>query len=179
MEQINHTLRQRYDALARQRNQVDNKQPASSIEETVKPSSSSIELPAVIDDLIDNKMYRNKFKSLIRRGHLQDLLELAELAAKKDKPSHWFSMVTAKRRWEQTLKFLAKAREIARTAAEVIKRLPVPSDAVNVVYKACWRVSGHAVRLAITAAETGRDPFKYFAWLVWKGHDKQPTGATA
>lgn len=72
--------------------------PGSSIEKTVGNNTSSIELLAVIDDLIDNKMYRNKFRKLIREGHLRGLLELAEQAGSKDKPSHWFAKVTAKRR---------------------------------------------------------------------------------
>jgi hypothetical protein len=174
VEHISQTLSQRY-ATARSRKQSTNDPSDASIEETVSnTSTSSIELPEAIDGLIDNKMYRNKFRKLIREGHLQDLLELVELAKTKDKPSHWFAMVTAKRRWEQTLKFLAKLREIARQAAEVLKRMKVPSDKVNVVYKACWRVRSVAVRHAVTAAEIGRDPFKLFCWLCWKGGSGRP-----
>jgi hypothetical protein len=175
VERISQTLDTQYGAAVRQAKRSTTSD--ASIGETVNPASSSIELPAVIDELIDNKMYRNKFRSLIRRGHLQDLLELAGLAASKDKPSHWFAKVTAKRCWEQTLKFLAKAREIARMAAEVTKRIKVPTGSLNVVYKACWRVRGQTIRHAITAAETGRDPFKLFTWLCWKNpmHQTVPT----
>src|SRR5574338_696384 len=57
-------------------------------------TNNSIDIPQEIDDLIDNKAYRNKFKSLIKKGHLHDLLELAAQARTKDKPKHWFAQAT-------------------------------------------------------------------------------------
>jgi hypothetical protein len=114
-------------------------------------------------------MYRNKFRKLIREGHLNDLLELTEMATTREKPSHWFAKVTAKSRWEQTLKFLAKAREIARMAAEVVERLQVPVESLKTVYKACWKHGATVIRHAVTAAETAKEgTFKYFCWLCWK-----------
>lgn len=164
MESISQTLAQRQSCLVRSVSQ-----PVASIEEAGSNTAKSIEaVPSQIDDLIDNKMYRNKFRKLIREGHLQDLLELVEIAHTKDKPSHWFATATAKKSWDKTLAFLAKAREIARTAAEVVKRLAVPVGHLKAVYKACWTLRSTALRHAITAAETGRDPFKLFCWLCWK-----------
>lgn len=165
MESISQTLAQRQSGLARKVSS-----PVVSIEEAgSNTTTKSIEaVPSQIDNLIDNKMYRNKFRKLIREGHLQDLLELAEIALTKGKPSHWFATVTAKKNWDKTLAFLAKAREIARTAAEVIKRLIVPGGHLKAVYKACWTLRSTALRHAITAAETGRNPFKLFCWLCWK-----------
>jgi len=40
---------------------------------------------------------------------------------------------------------------------------------MRVVYKACWKLKGLALRHAVTANETATgDPFKYFSWLCWK-----------
>lgn len=130
-------------------------------------TNNSIELPLEIDSLIDNKMYRNKFKKLVRDGHLGDLLELAAIAGTKDAPSRWFATVTSKARWEGTLTWLRKAREVVQNALEVVNRLRINPDGMKAVYKACWRRKD-AVRLAVTAEETGRDRIKYFHWLCWK-----------
>lgn len=122
-------------------------------------------IPDEIDSLIDNKMYRNKFKKMIREGHLQDLLELAEIALTKDKPSCWFARVCKNSRWENTLVWLRKARVVARKATEVAKRLSAKPEQMKAIYKACWR-RGDVIRLAVTASETGVDKFKYFNWLT-------------
>ncbi|MFG2681783.1 hypothetical protein [Streptomyces sp. NPDC048392] len=125
------------------------------------------EIPQAVDDLIDNKMYRNKFKSLIRRGHLQDLLDLVEVAQTKERPSRWFATVTAKKCWERTLDFLKKLREVQRVVKEVSQRLRVPSKDVGAVFKAAWRHKQGAIRFAVTAAETGkRHPFGLFCKLA-------------
>jgi len=140
-------------------------------------ASNSIELPAEIDDLIDNKMYRNKFRKLVREGHLNDLLALAEIARTKNKPSFWFSRATRTTPipgheseptfWQRSLKYLAKLREIAQQAAEIQQRLNATTEQVKTIYKACWRRSD-AVLQAIKAEETGRERFKYFCWLCWR-----------
>ncbi|WP_146063451.1 hypothetical protein [Streptomyces sp. SM11] len=137
-------------------------------------SSSSVssieatqEIPQVIDDLIDNKMYRNKFKALIRRGHLQDLLDLVEVAHTKEKPSRWFATVTAKKCWERTLDFLKKLRKVERLVQEVGKRLTVPASNLGAVFKAAWRHQDATVRMAVRAAETGKKhPFRLFCALA-------------
>ena len=100
----------------------------------------------------------------MREGHLNALLELAEVASTKDNPSHWFARAASKAQWERTLDFLAKMREVARAAAEVVKRLT--GVAQKVAYAACWEAKSAAVRHAVTAQETGRDAVKYFCWLV-------------
>src|SRR5690348_10448615 len=84
-----------------------------------QPPESADEIPAPIDDLIDNKMFRNRYKRLIREGHLPDLLELAALALEKDKPSHWFAKACSVKMWERTLDFLAKLRAVQSTAERV------------------------------------------------------------
>ncbi|MDN3263304.1 hypothetical protein QWJ26_26540 [Streptomyces sp. CSDS2] len=121
------------------------------------------EIPKVIDDLIDNKMFRNKFKALIRRGHLQDLLDLAAVAPTKEKPSRWFATVTAKKNWERTLDFLKKLRKVERVVQEVQRRIQVPARNVAAVFKAAWLHQDSTVRLAIDASEKATtSPFRYF-----------------
>jgi hypothetical protein len=139
---------------------------------------ATADIPEAIDALIDNKSYRNKFRALIRKGHLKDLLELAAMAQNKEKPSHWFAKWTRTTpekgkegeptNWQRTLQFLARAREVARNAAEVLRRLKVPTKSLKAVYKACWKLRGIAIQRAVTAAEIGRDPFRLFCWLCYR-----------
>ena len=138
----------------------------SSIERSrVKLTNNSIDLPAEIDSLIDNKMYRNKFRKLIREGHLASLLKLAEIAHTKGTPSRWFAMVTAKRNWERTLEFLAKVRQVANQVAHAAEKLNIPAARLKPLFKAAWQLHGQLPRLAGLAKETGRDPERYFWWL--------------
>lgn len=153
---------------------------------SIEPAHSTtqappIDIPESIDALIDNKMYRNKFKKLIRDGHLNDLLELAKMARGKDNPSHWFATVTATKskdgkppRWQSTLKFLSELRSVRQTATEVLRRVQVPAGSLNAVYKACWRLREAVVQRAVTAAEIGRDPFRLFCWLCYSSAGTQP-----
>jgi hypothetical protein len=141
--------------------------------ESIEPARSqtqvapTADIPEVIDALIDNKSYRNKFRSLIRQGHLNDLLELARVAKEKDAPSRWFSVVTAKANWQATLKFLAELRNINQLVHQVTKRLHVPQTSIRAIYKACWRFGESTIQHAVTAAEIGRDPFRLFCWLCY------------
>jgi hypothetical protein len=158
----------------------------SSIESSVGTNNTSIELPPEIDALIDNKAYRNKFKSLIRKGYLQDLLELAEIALTKDQPSHWFAKATKTTlapgqegltMWERTLKYLAKLRNIQQMAERVAAK--IGTTVTKGIYKQIWR-GANVERWADTVAEmkhlagqrAGKriirkdtDPAKYFMWL--------------
>jgi len=134
-------------------------------------SSTSIELPAIITDLITGSDYwknakQNRYKKLIRDGFYGELMQLAEIAQTKKVPANWFAKVASKANWERTLEFIAKLRKVAQAAAEVAKRLAVPSDKMKAVYKACWRLGDGVIRHAITAQETGRDRYKYFCWLT-------------
>lgn len=137
----------------------------------------SIELPQAIDDLIDNKMYRNKFKKLVREGHLRDLLELAALARTKDHPSHWFARATKTTaapgqegkptNWQRALNYLAKLRQVAMTAERVARR--IGTKVSKFIYKQIW--NGVSVeRWAIQAEEMrhdkpGQSKLKHFVWL--------------
>jgi hypothetical protein len=151
----------------------------TSIDSTVGTTTNkaSIELPQAVDDLIDNKMYRNKFKKLIREGHLHDLLELAALARTKDNPSHWFARATKTTaapghegkptNWERALTYLAKLRQVAMTAERVAKRIGTKVN--NFIYQQIWQ-GVNVERWAIAAQEVrhdkpGQSREKYFAWL--------------
>lgn len=150
----------------------------ASIENTDNNINTSIDIPVEIDNLIDNKMYRNKFRYLIRQGHLQPLLRLAAMSVQKDAPSRWFAIVTSKKNWERTLAFLAKLSEMAAIVDRVMERLNVGELAKPLVYKAVWVLGVGAERIAVTAQEVGRDRLKLFAWLYGKQAHKlaQPAG---
>jgi hypothetical protein len=131
-------------------------------------TSKSIELPAAIDDLIDDKKYRPKFAKMIREGWLNDLLELAEIAKEQNKPSHWFAKYTSLKNRERTRKWLEQIRQVRRNAAEVIRRLKAKTSQYKAVYAACWKKGSSVISHAINAQEIGRDKFKLFCWLVWR-----------
>jgi hypothetical protein len=160
---------------------------ASSIEASVITNNTSIEIPPEIDALIDNKAYRNKFRSLIRKGHLQDLLELAEVAVTKDNPLHWFAAATRTTplpgqeglptRWERTLEYQAKLRNIRVMA--MLVAVKIGTEVTKGIYKQIWR-GANVERWADTAAEMKHlagqkagnrtirkdtDPARYFMWL--------------
>jgi pyruvate-formate lyase-activating enzyme len=139
---------------------------------SVNTSKLSIELPEVIDSLIDNKAYRNRYKKLIREGHLQRLLQLAEYAATKDKPSHWFARACSVKSWESTLQWLKKAIEIARNAAEVARRLAAKASDMKAIYKAAWRFKSAVIAKAVLAEEIvnekGGNKLRLFNYLCWK-----------
>lgn len=174
--QLSDLLHETYGAKLRQR-QANNEEVSIESIASKANNNTSIELPQAIDDLIDNKMYRNKFRKLIREGHLPDLLELAALARTKEKPSHWFARATKTTaapgqegkptNWERALKYLAKLHQVAETAERVAKRLGTKVN--NFIYKQIW--SGVNVeRWAIQAEETrhdkpGRSRVKHFIWL--------------
>lgn len=133
------------------------------------------DIPDSVDQLIDNKMYRNKYKKLIREGHLQDLVELAQVARERStetSPSRYFARATrttpikgeegALTRWERALKFLANLRNVRNQAQAVASRLGI--QVTGFILKQVW--SGKLVdRWAAVAQESGRNKERYFAWL--------------
>src|SRR5437763_4289528 len=84
---------------------------------------ASIELPQEIKALTTGNDFwvnakSNRYKKLIREGHLDKLLHLAKLAhtqSTREHPSHWFAKACSKARWEKyTLPYFAKLKEVAR-----------------------------------------------------------------
>src|SRR5438270_11081903 len=122
-------------------------------------SDTSIELPAAITNLITGSEFwvsakSNRYKKLIREGHLDNLLELAKLALTKDNPAHWFAKVCSVKAWERTLDFLKKLYSVRMKAAQVAKR--IGEGMTKFVYKQIWagkNVEHHAV----TAEEVRHD----------------------
>lgn len=158
---------------------LEQKRADASIENNSKNlTNNSIELPAEIEELVTGDEYWrkakiNRYKMLIREGHLNDLLELAKMAreqATKAHPSHWFAKWASKKEWGRTLETLAKLRQAARVVAEVAERIAAPVKHIKAVYAAYWRFNGAIMQQAVTAQETGRDSFKYFCWLTRKEH---------
>jgi hypothetical protein len=133
----------------------------TSIEGSGSNNITSIEIPAEVDALIDNKAYYNKFRKLMRE-YPREIMALVELAHIKAQPSRWFATVTAKKNWERTLKFLAELFRVRELAERVAKKLSI--TVTNFIYQQAWR-GVNVERWADTAAEVGEHKAKYFTWL--------------
>jgi len=142
--------------LQAMREQRDNKNKELKIK---AGSDTSIELPAAISNLITGSDFwvtakSNRYKKLIREGHLDDLLELAKLALTKNNPAHWFAKVCSVKAWERTLDFLKKLYSVRMKAAQVTKR--IGEGLTKFVYKQIW-AGKNVERHAITAEEVRHD----------------------
>jgi hypothetical protein len=147
----------------------------ASIENTVSKAftnNTSIELPEKIKGLITGNDFwvnakTNRYKKLIREGHLDKLLELAKMAHSKNNPANWFAKVCSKATWERTLAYFAKLKEVARKAEHVARRLGTTVN--KFIYKQIWK-GVNVERWAVTAEEVrhdkpGQSREKHFAWL--------------
>ena len=133
---------ERFQAM---RQQHDTKQKQSEAND-----NNSIELPAAIKNLTTGNDYwvtakTNRYKKLIREGHVNDLLELAKLApvmATKADPSHWFAASASVKQWERSQDFLQKLRRLYIVAAQVLARLGAQASVADrlqkLVYKQIW-----------------------------------------
>ena len=141
-------------------------------------NNTSIELPSEIKALITGSDFwvqakTNRYKKLIREGHLEKLLYLAREAQAKEHPANWFAAACSKANWEErTLPYFAKLREVARKAEQVVRRLGTKIN--NFIYKMIWR-GVNVVRWAVAAEEVphkqpGQSREKYFAWLCVNEH---------
>lgn len=139
-------------------------------------NNTSIELPEEISSLIVGEAFReariNRYRMLIRQGHLRYLLELARFCRRvaTKNPAFLFARMASKAKWDQTVKFCEKLVETARAAAEAAQRLSAPVS--RAIYKACWRFKGSTVQKAALAAEivdmNGGNKFRLFNWYCWK-----------
>lgn len=154
---------------------------ATSIELTTnnQQNNTSIELPPDITALITGTPYwvqakTNRYKKLIREGHLAKLCHLAREAQSKEHPDHWFAAACSKARWEsQTLPYFAKLAEVARKAESVARRLGTKIN--RFIYQQIWR-GRNVERWAVAAQDVrhdrpGQSREKYFAWLC--AHEPQ------
>ena len=182
--QLRDALQSKYAARLSQR-KTDT--AVASIEIKLATNNTSIELPEEIDNLIDNKAYRNKFKKLIREGHLNDLMELAKMAVTRDKPKYWFARVTRTKPlpgyeneptyWERSLKYLAKLRQIRQKAAYTAQKLG--TNVTKFIYKQIWK-GVNTIRWACLAAETphnkpNQSDMQHFMWLCKHGAELYAT----
>src|SRR5437763_7748559 len=142
--------------LQAMREQRDNKNKELKIK---AGSDTSIELPTAITNLITGSDYwvtakSNRYKKLIREGHLDNLLELAKLALTKNNPAHWFAKVCSVKAWDRTLDFLKKLESVRRKADQVTSR--IGEGLIKFVYKQIW-AGKNVERYAITAEEVHHD----------------------
>src|SRR5206468_8478926 len=97
----------------------------------VKSFDRTVEIPAEIDDLIDDKRYRSKYAAMICRGFKEQLLQLARYAQSmeadgklREAPaSHFFARYAKHANWERTLKFLAELAKVQELAERVANKL--------------------------------------------------------
>lgn len=149
------------------REQHDNEQK----EKNKSNDNTSIELPAAIVSLITGNEYwvtakSNRYRKLIRQGHLNDLLELAKMALSKNHSANWFAKVCSVKAWERTLDFLKKLNDVHKKAERVVERIgqDMAERMRLFVYKQIW--TGKSVeRHAVAAQEIGKNRHKLFAFL--------------
>src|SRR6266516_3933283 len=145
----------------------------ASIENTVgtTTNNTSIELPQEIKALMTGSDFwvlakTNRYKKLIREGHLNDLLELAKMALSKNNPAHWFAKVCSVKAWERTLDFLKKLYDVRKKAERVVERIGQHNleRMRKFVYKQIW--AGKSVeRYAVATQEIGENRHKLFVYL--------------
>jgi hypothetical protein len=147
----------------------------ASIENTVSSNTTnktSIELPEEIKALITGNDFwvnakSNLYQKLIREGHIDKLLALANIARSKNNPANWFAKACSKAAWERTLAYFAKLKEVARKAEHVARRLG--SKVNKFIYKQIWK-GVNVERWAVAAEEVSHDKpgqsrVKHFAWM--------------
>ncbi len=168
-------LQARYASFQKKQSNDD-----ASIENTVgnTTNNTSIELPEEIKALITGNDFwvnakSNRYKKLIREGHLDKLLALANMARVKNNPANWFAKACSKAAWERTLAYFAKLKEVARKAEHVARRLGTKVN--KFIYQQIWK-GVNVERWAVAAEEVrhnkpGQSREKHFAWLCL--HEQQ------
>jgi hypothetical protein len=139
---------------------------------SIETQAVNNQLPNEITELITGSDYwvnakSNRYRKLIREGHIEKLLELAKMAQTKDNPANWFAKACSKAAWERTLAYFAKLSEVAHTAERVARR--VGTKVNKFIYKQIWK-GVNVERWAIQASEVrhnkpGQSALKHFAWL--------------
>jgi hypothetical protein len=162
-------LHERYASI-KQKQSNDNASKENKARNTT--NNTSIELPDEIKELITGNDFwinakTNRYKKLIREGHLDKLLELAKMAHVKNNPANWFAKACSKLAWERTLAYFAKLKEVARKAEHVARRLGTKVN--KFIYKQIWN-GVNVERWAVAAEEIrhdkpGQGRVKHFAWL--------------
>ncbi len=159
-------------ASFQQKKQCNNDASIENTVSSITTNNTSIELPEEIKALITGNDYwvnakTHRYKKLIREGHLDKLLALANMARVKNNPANWFAKACSKLSWERTLAYLAKLKEVARKAEHVARRLGTKVN--KFIYKQIWK-GVNVERWAVAAEEIrhdkpGQSREKHFAWL--------------
>jgi hypothetical protein len=147
---------------------------SSSIEIYVKAFDQTVEIPAEVDELIDDKRFRSKYGTMICRGFKAQLLQLARLTRSmesagklREAPSHFFSRYAKNANWERTLKFLAELTKVQQLAERVAKKLK--TAVAGFIYQQVWR-GANVERWSDLAQEAphdkpGQSAARHFTWL--------------
>ncbi len=160
-----------FGAIALTRFQAMREQHEQTQKQSEANNNTSIELPTAITHLMTGSDFwvlakTNRYKKLIREGHLNDLLELAKMALSKNNPAHWFAKVCSVKAWERTLDFLKKLYDVRKKAERIVERIGkhMAERMKKFVYKQIW--AGKSVeRYAVAAQEIGENRHKLFAYL--------------
>lgn len=148
------------------------KYAAAAIERSViekgcyKNKCSRDDLPSKISKLITGADFwrtakENRYKKLIRDGYGAILDQLADMAATKSNPAHWFAKAASKAMWEQTLATLETIGQAAQEVARVVTKIK------GVSVKFVWwakRQGLNIERWSDLAAETGISKPRLFNW---------------
>jgi len=159
-------------ASFQQKKQCNDDASIENIVQSNTTNKTSIELPDEIKALITGNDFwvnakSNRYKKLIREGHLDKLLALANMARVKNNPANWFAKACSKLAWGRTLAYFAKLKEVARKAEHVARRLGTKVN--KFIYKQIWK-GVNVERWAVAAEEIrhdkpGQSREKHFAWL--------------
>jgi hypothetical protein len=163
-------LQPRFSSIEQMPQKENPRTDISSIEQP--PSKDRVqqgEIPDAIDQLIGNKMYRNRYKKLIREGHLETLLYLANYAktvSKVEKPAQWFGKCCSLAKWEGTLRWTRKMMDIAKKAMQAARTLG--TEVTRFIYQQIHK-GVNVEHAAALAKENGREPYKLFTYLCRNG----------
>jgi hypothetical protein len=185
MNRVGEILAYQHEQRQAARTQIPTSQNTNSIEGSVNNTNTSIEIyvksfdrtveiPAEIDALIDDKNYRSKYGAMICRGFKEQLLQLARhtrsmaAAGRLQKtPARFFSGYAKNANWERTLKFLAELTKVQQLAERVAEKLK--TAVTGFIYQQIWR-GVNVERWADMAEEVphdkpGQSAARYFTWL--------------
>lgn len=142
------------------------------------------DLPVAIDELINNKAYRNRHRFLRRLYGDRIMLKIAELCHGKDgtgtpinDPQKYYARLTSLAEWDRTLQTVKRLLAATERAVVVMKKLGADPQwlrwYVGVVYRNSEAVVAQWVERA-TSAKRG-SPQKLFAWLVSNSSSRSVT----
>ncbi|MBB0996341.1 hypothetical protein G6024_04355 [Dietzia maris] len=133
------------------------------------------DLPAEVDDLIQNKAYRNRHRKLRRLHGDRVLLKVVELCHGKDgkgakinDPQKYFARMTSLARWDETLQLVKRLLAATDRAVAIMHKLGADPQWLYWYVGVVWRNSEATVAQWVERATSARrgSPPKLFAWLA-------------